>query len=123
MRQTARPEPIPAATTVSASCRRCPGLRVFFAYRLQHTVLQQRLGQHLLELAVLPLQFLEPSGFLHLQLPKLPLPPVKAHLGEVVFPANFEDRLASISFPQDANLVFSRIPLAFHSESFLMAPD
>src|ERR1017187_9402352 len=121
MRQTARPEHTPATTIISASSRRCPGLTIFFAYRLQHPVLQQRLGQHLLELAVFPLQFLESSGFLHLQLPKLLLPPVKTHLGDVVFPTHFEDRLARVRLPQNADLVFGCIPLAFHSGSFLSA--
>jgi hypothetical protein len=69
---------------------------LFFAYRLQHPVLQKRLGQHLLELTVFPLQFLESSGFLHLHLTKLLFPSVKTHLGDVVVPTHVDDRLACI---------------------------
>ena len=48
-------------------------------------------------------------------LPKLPLPPMEAHLRDVLLPAQFLDALLpTIGFPQNPNLVFRRIPLAFH---------
>jgi hypothetical protein len=42
-----------------ATSLRCPGLTIFFAYRLQNPVFEQGFGEHLLELTVFALQLLE----------------------------------------------------------------
>jgi len=68
-----------------------PGSELFFAYKGQHPVLEHLFRQHLLELAVLPFQLLEPPGFVDLHVPKLPLPPVEGHLREVFLPADVLD--------------------------------
>ena len=117
-RSTPRPLQSSAPVPVDA-----PGLQFFFAHRLQHPVLQQRLRQHLLEFTVLAFQFLQPPSIVDFELPELLLPAMKAHLREVVFPTDFKDRFARVRLPQDANLLFGRIPFAFHSGSFLLAPD
>jgi len=76
-----------------------PGAELFFAYEFENSVFQQAIRQHLLELRILPLQFLQPLGLIDLHLPKLLLPTIEAHLGEVVLVAHLLDALASIHLP------------------------
>ena len=68
-----------------------PGLEFFFAYKLQHPILQQRFGEHLLELAVLPLQLLEPPGVVDFHLPELSLPAMEADLRDVMFSTDIQE--------------------------------
>jgi hypothetical protein len=79
--------------------------------------------QHLLQLAVLLLQFFELPGLRNIHHPKGPLPPVKRLLVDILFPADLTRTLASVHFPQDADLVFRRIPFAFHRLVLSCVPD
>ncbi len=65
------------------------------------------------------LYLLELPGFLNIHHTKRPFPPVKRLLGDVLFPAGLPHSLASVHFPQDADLVFLGIPFAFHCLAFL----
>jgi len=60
LRKTIRSGPScrPPSTTEAAIRRLCSGLTIFGVDRLQPPVLQQRVRQHLLQLAVLALEFL-----------------------------------------------------------------
>src|SRR5262249_27377097 len=101
--KTARPpgaNPVRPPPPVGLRPGDAPGSQLFFAYRLQYPVLEQRFGQHLLELAVLTLQLFEPSRFVHLHVPKLLLPPVEGHVGDVLLPTNLQNAIALIRLPQ-----------------------
>ena len=73
-----------------------PGLEFFFADKLQHAILQQRLRSHLLQLTVFPFELFESSRLVNLHLPELPLPPVEADLRDVLFATDIRDRLATV---------------------------
>ena len=63
-------------------------------------------------------------GLVDLHLPKLPFPPVETHLRDVLLPAEILDAFfTTIRRPQDANLVFRRIPFAFHRLVLSCGPD
>ena len=68
--------------------------------------------QHLLELRVLPLQFLQPLGFV--QVAKLLPPTVERHVRDVLLPAHFHDALPSVHLPQEADFVFGIVAFSFH---------
>ena len=54
------------------------------------------------------------SGLVDLHLPKLLLPSVEAHLGEVVLPAYLHDALGGVRLPQYPDLVLCTVSLSFH---------
>lgn len=114
MPQALRPEHRPWAITASAICFLCPGLIIFFVNKPQHTVLQQRVRQHLFQLGVLPLQFLQPFGLVDLHHAKLTLPTVEGLLRDALLLADLHDALAAIDCPQNADLVLGRMSFAFH---------
>ena len=91
-----------------------PGSKLFFAYEFEDSVFQQAIGQHLLKLRVLPLQFLHPLGLVDFHLPELLLPSMEAHLREIVLSAHLPDALAGVRLPQDPNLVLCAVSLSFH---------
>ena len=91
-----------------------PGSELFFAYEFEDSVFQQAVGQHLLELGVLPFQFLHALGLVDFHLAKLLLPPVEAHLREIMLSAYLPDALAGVYLPQDPDLVFCAVSLSFH---------
>ena len=91
-----------------------PGSELFFAYEFEDSDFQQAFGQHLLELAVLTFKVLQPLGLVDLHLPELLLPPVEAHLGEVVLPAYLHDALGGVRLPQYPDLVLCTVSLSFH---------
>jgi len=92
-----------------------PGSELFFAYEFEDSDFQQAFGQHLLELSVLPFQFLHSLGLVHFHLAKLLLPPVEAHLGKVVLSAYLPNALAGVRLPQDPDLVLCAVSLSFHA--------
>ena len=57
-----------------------PGSELFFAYEFEDSVLQQAVGQHLLELRVFPFQLLETLGLVDFHLTELLFPSMEAHL-------------------------------------------
>ena len=91
-----------------------PGSELFFAYELEHPVLQKTVGQHLLEFRVFFFQLLQSLGLVDLHLPKLLLPTIEAYLREIMLFAHLRDALASIRLPQDPNLVLRTVSLSFH---------
>jgi hypothetical protein len=92
----------------------CAGLTIFFERVLQDLFRQHRLGQHLLELRVLPLQFLQPPGLVQVHVPKLLPPTVERHVRDVLLPADFHDALPAVHFPQDADFLLRAITFPFH---------
>jgi len=102
----------------------CSGLTIFCVDRLQHPVLQQRVGEHLFELTVLSLQFLQALRLVGVHHPKLTLPAVERDFGDVPVLADLDDVFAAVGFPQNADLFLGRVSFAFHDlGSFLRAPD
>ena len=91
-----------------------PGSELFFAYEFEDSDFQQALGQHLLELRVFPFQLLQPFGLVDFHLTELLLPPVEAHLREIMLSAYLPDALAGVYLPQDPDLVFCAVSLSFH---------
>jgi hypothetical protein len=78
----------------------CPGFTTFFKYLLQQFFAQHLVGQHPLELGVLPLELLELIGLIDLKHPQLSLPPVKALLADLPLTAYVLYRLIStLRFP------------------------
>jgi len=91
-----------------------PGSELFFAYEFEDSVFQQAVGQHLLELRVLPLQFFQPLGLVDFHLAKLLFPSMEAHLREVMLSAHLSDALTGVRLPQYPDLVLCAVSLSFH---------
>ncbi len=90
----------------------------------QQPVLEQRFSEHLFEFAVLALQVFEFTRLVEVHLPELALPTMETHLRDVMCPAHLQDALAPVSVPEDADLVFGRVSLAFQvSGSFRKTPQ
>ena len=75
-------------------------------------VVQQRLRQHLLQLAVFKLQLLLPPGLVHLHLTELLPPPVVRRLRDVPLLAHLTDRLQAVRIPQGLDLFLRRVSLS-----------
>ena len=71
-------------TISSANSFLTSGYRVFFDDILQDLVIQSQFGIHLLELAVLLLEFLEPADLAYLHAAVLALPIVQCRFGNAV---------------------------------------
>jgi len=121
LRKTSRSGPScrPPLTTRGAIRRLFPGPTIFGVDRLQPPVLQQRVRQHLLQLAVLALEFLQPLRLVHLYHPKLALPSMERHLRDVTLPADLDDAFATVGLPQYANDLLRRVSFAFYESGSL----
>ena len=91
-----------------------PGSELFFAYEFEDSVLQQAVGQHLLELRVFPFQLLETLGLVDFHLTELLFPSMEAHLREVMLSAHLSDALTGVRLPQYPDLVLCTVSLSFH---------
>ena len=86
--QARRSEHVVLARTAGNSSRRARGLRVFFERDLEDALLQEKIGDHLLEFAII---LLEQTKALRVRVghhPELLLPAVEGRGGDVELPAD-----------------------------------
>ena len=119
----ARPEHTSAFTAATTFSFLCPGRTIFFERALQNTLSQHGDGEHLLDLGIFPLQFLQPPSLVEVHLAELLLPTVERHPGDILLPADVHDARTRVRVPQYADILLCRVAFNFHGLWPFIGPD